>query len=213
MVRIVSLSSNAGDFREKLKPKLEEIHQEETRKTYLKKTVKASIEHLTLLEKTRFVKKIKENNNKLEIRIDTEEEEIFFEGPQPQFLEATKKFHAKISEIIEKKLSLSKNILEVLSLDKGLQKVQCELENDNVEATVFVIDNEAMIIGTSAAYADKAASLVSNLTLEEKVRVDANSQHLLKTPEWRHLCEQLTADSLVRVHWHKKNNDIYVAGF
>ena len=213
VVRIVSLSSNAEDFRGKLKAKLEEIYQEETRKTYMKKTVKASVEHLTLLDKTRFVEKIKEKNNKLEIKIDTEAEEIFFEGPQPQFLKATKKFHAKISGIIKKKLSLSKNILEVLSLDKGLQKVQCELENDNVEAAVFVIDNEARIIGTSAAHADKAASLVSNLTLEEKVRVDANSQHLLKTPEWRQLCEQLNADSLVRVHWHKKNNDIYVAGF
>ena len=40
VVRIVSLASDAEDIREKLKAKLEEIHQKETRKTYVTKTEK-----------------------------------------------------------------------------------------------------------------------------------------------------------------------------
>ena len=211
VVRIVSLSSEAEDLKKKLKAKLEDIYRKETRKMYLKKKEVVPVEHLTLLKKIRFVEKLQEKNKELEIKIDTEAEEIYFEGPQPQFLEATMKFHKQYSGMVEKKLSLSKNILEILSLDDGLEKVKCELEKNNVEA-VFVIDSEARIIGTSAAHADKAASLVSKMTLEEKVRVDANSQHLLKTTEWGQLCEQLNTISTVRVY-RNNWNDTYVSGF
>ena len=211
VVRIVSLSSDTEDLKKKLEAKLEDIHRKETRKLYLKKTEIVPVEHLVLLKKIRFVEKLQEKNKQLEIKIDTEAEEIYFEGPQPQFLEATMKFHKQYSSMVEKKLNLSKNILEILSLDEGLEKIKCQLEENNVEA-VFVIDSEARVIGTSAAHADKAASLVSKMTSEEKVRVDANSQHLLKTTEWRQLCEQLNTISTVRVH-RNNWNDPYVSGF
>ena len=127
VVRIVSLASDAEDLKERLKAKLEEIYQNETR-TYMTKTEKVSLEHLTLLKKIRFVEKLKEKNKELEIKLDTEAEEIYFEGPQQLFLEVTTKFHEQILGMVEKKLSLSKNILKVLSLDEGLEKVKCELE-------------------------------------------------------------------------------------
>ena len=211
VVRIVSLASDAEDLKEKLKAKLEEIYQKETRKTYVTKTEKVALEHLTLLKKIRFVEKLKEKNKELEIKLDTEAEEIYFEGPQPLFLEVTKKFHEQISDMVEKKLSLSKNILKILSLDEGLEKVKCELDKNNVEA-VFVIDSEARIIATSAAHAVEAASLVSKLTLKEKVLVDGNGRQLLKTTEWHQLCEQLNASSAVLVHGNNWN-DTYVSGF
>ena len=210
VVRIVSLASDAEDLKERLKAKLEEIYQNETRKTYVTKTEKVSLEHLTLLKTIRFVEKLKEKNKELEIKLDTEAEEIYFEGPQQLFLEVTKKFHEQISGMVEKKLSVSKNILKVLSLDEGLEKVKCELEKNNVEA-VFVINSEARIIGTSAAHAVKAASLVSKLTLEEKVLKDGNGRQLLKTTEWYQLCEQLNASSAVLVHGNNWNDD--VSGF
>ena len=75
-----------------------------------------------------------------------------------------------------------------------------------------MIDSEAHIIGTSAAHLDKAASLVSKMTSEEKVRVDANSDHLLKTTECGQLCEQLNTISTVRVY-RNNWNDTYVSGF
>ena len=211
VVRIVSLASDAEDLKEKLKAKLEEIYQKETRKTYVTKTEKVSLEHLTLLKKIRLLEKLKEKNKELAIKLDTEAEEIYFEGPQPLLLEVTTKFHEQISGMVEKKLSLSKNILKILSLDEGLEKVKCELEKYNVEA-VFVIDSEARIIGTSAAHAVKAASLVSKLTLEEKVLKDGNGRQLLKTTEWYQLCEQLNASSAVLVHGNNWN-DTYVSGF
>ena len=211
VARIVSLSSDAKKMEEKLKTKLEEIYREETRKTYVKKKEDVPVEHLTLLKKIKFAEKLQEKNKELEIKLDTEAEEIYFEGPQQQFMEATMKFHKQISGMVEKKLSLSSSILEVLSSEQGLQAVKYELEKNNVEA-VFVIDSEARIVGTSAAQANKAGSLVSKLTLEEKVSVDDKSQHLLKTSEWRQLCEQLNAETAVRVH-RNNWNDTYVAGF
>ena len=212
VARIVSLSSDANNFEDKLKAKLEEIYREETRKTYLKKKVpNVAEERLVLLKKIKFVEKLQEKNKELEIKLDTDAEEIYFEGPQPQFIEATMKFHKLMSDMAEKKLSVSDSIMEVLASEQGLKTVKIELEKNKIEA-VFVIDSEARIVGTSAAQADKAASIVSKLTLEEKVRVDDKSQYLLKTQEWRQLCEELNDDEAVRVH---RNNwsDTYVSGF
>ena len=75
-----------------------------------------------------------------------------------------------------------------------------------------MIDSEARIICTSASHADKAASLVSKLKLEEKVLKDGNGRQLLKTTEWYQLCEQLNASSAVLVHGNNWN-DTYVSRF
>ena len=205
--------TNVNDLEEKLKAKREEICHEETKKTYLKKKEYVPIERLILLKKIKFAEKLQENNKELKVKLDTEADEIYFEGPQQQFMEATKKFQDQILGMVEKKLSLSESILEVLSSDKGLDTVRCELEKNNVEAVV-VIDSEldARVVGTSAAHADKAGSLVSRLTLEEKVQVDDKSQYLLKTSEWRQLCKQFNAETAVQVY-RNKWNDTYVAGF
>ena len=211
VVRMVSSSSDAKKYEDQLKAKLEEIYREETRKTYGKLTKNIAKERLILLKKIKFAEKLQQDNKELEIKLNTEAEEIYFEGPQPQFTEATMKLHKLEMEMVEKKLNVSKNILEVLGTDEGLQRVKCELENNNVEA-VLVIDNEARIVGTSAAQVDKAASLVNKLTLEEEVRVDDSSQHLLKTREWRQLCDALNTGGLVHVYQNTWR-DTFVAGF
>ena len=212
VARIVSLSSDVKDYEEKLKSKLEEIYREETRKTYLKKKVpNVPEERLILLKKIKFVEKLQEKNKELEIKLDIEGEEIYFEGPQPQFTEATMKFYKQMSDMVEKTLTLSDRILEVLGSDEGLKKVKCELENNNVEA-VFVIDKDAKIVGTSAAHADNATSLVNKLILEEKVQVDDKSKYLLKLAEWRTLCDEINTETAVRIH-RNNWNDTYVAGF
>ncbi|KAJ7351800.1 hypothetical protein OS493_035525 [Desmophyllum pertusum] len=211
VARIVSLSADVKDYEEKLKSKLEEIYREETRKSYVKKKEHVPEERLILLKKIKFVEKLQEKNKELEIKLDTEGEEIYFEGPQPQFKEATMKFRKQISDMVEKKLTLSNSILEVLASDEGLMKVKCELEKNNVEA-VFVIDKDARIVGTSAAHADNAARLVNKLMLEEKVLVDDRSKYLLKSPEWRQLCDEMNTGTAVRIH-RNNWNDTYLAGF
>ena len=212
LARIVSLSTDVKDCEEKLKSKLEEVYREETRKNYLKKKVpNVPEERLILLKKIKFVEKLQDKNKELEIKLDTEGEEIFFEGPQAQFTEATMKFYKQMSDMVEKTLTLSDRILEVLGSDEGLKKVKSELENNNVEA-VFVIDKDARIVGTSAAHADNAATLVNKLMLEEKVQVDDKSKYLLKSKEWRTLCDEINTETAVRVH-RNNWNDTYVAGF
>ena len=211
VVRIVSLGTNVKSNEEKVKSKLEEIYREETRKTYLKRKIADVPEkRLILLKKIKFAEKLQEKNKELEIKINTEGEEIYFEGPQPQFTEATMKFYKQMADMVEKKLTLSVSILEILNSDEGLQTVKCELERNNVEA-VFVIEKDATIVGSSAAHANNAAGLVNKLTVEEKVQVDEKSKHLLKSSEWLRLCGEMnqTAVRVRRDNW----NDTYVAGF
>ena len=211
IARIVSLGTNVKNNEDKVKSKLEEIYREETRKTYLKKTIpNVPKERLILLKKIKFAEKLQEKNKELEIKINTEGEEIYFEGPQPQFTEATMKFYKQMADMVEKKLTLSVSILEILNSDEGLQTVKCELERNNVEA-VFVIEKDATIVGSSAAHANNAAGLVNKLTVEEKVQVDEKSKHLLKSSEWLRLCGEMnqTAVRVRRDNW----NDTYVAGF
>ena len=210
VVRIVSLRTALKSNTEKVKSKLEEIYREETRKTYLKKKIlNVPEERLILLKKIKFAEKLQEKNKELEIKINTEGEEIYFEGPQPQFTEATMKFYKQMADMVEKKLTLSVSILEILNSDEGLQTVKCELERNNVEA-VFVIEKDATIVGSSAAHANNAARLVNKLMVEEKVQVDEKSKHLLKSSEWLRLCGEMnqTAVRVYRNNW----NETYAAG-
>ena len=211
IARIVSLGTDMKISEEKVRSELEEIYREETRKTYLRKKIpNIAEERLILLKKIKFAENLQEKNKELEIKFDTDGEEIYFEGPQPQFIEATMKFYKHMSDMVEKKLTLSDSILEILNSDEGLQTVKCELERNNVEA-VFVIEKDATIVGSSAAHADNAAGLVNKLMVEEKVQVDEKSKHLLKSSEWLKLCGEMhqTAVRVRRDNW----NDTYVAGF
>ena len=214
VTRIVSLSTAVKDYEEKLRSNLEEIHREETRKNYPKKKVSnVPKERLLLFKKIKFAEKLQQKNKELEIKLDTEDEEIYFEGPEAQFTEATTTFLKQMSDMVEKNLALSDIILEFLSSDEGLKKVKSELENNNVEA-VFVIDKDhgARVVSTSAAHWDKAERLVNRLTLKEKVQVDDKSESLLKTPEWRELCDEINPENAVRIQ-RNNWNDIFVAGF
>ena len=211
VARIISLEADVKSNEEKVKSKLEEIYREETRKTYLKKKIADVPEkRLILLKKIKFAEKLQEKNKELEIKINTEGEEIYFEGPQPQFTEATMKFYKQMADMVEKKLTLSVSILEILNSDEGLQTVKCELERNNVEA-VLVIEKDTTIVGSSAAHADNAVRLVNKLMVEEKVQVDEKSEHLLKSSEWLRLCGEMNQKT-VRV---RRNNwkDTYVTGF
>ena len=210
VARIVSLRTALKSNEEKVKSKLEEIY-EETRKTYLEKKIpNVPEERLILLKKIKFAEKLQEKNKELEIKINSEGEEIYFEGPQPQFIEATMKFEKQMADVVDKKLTLPNSILEILVSDEGLQTVKCELERNNVEA-VLVIDKDATIVGSSAAHADNAAKVVNKLMVEEKVQVDEKSKHLLKSSEWLKLCGEMH-QTAVRVR-RDDCNDTYVAGF
>ena len=147
------------------------------------------------------MEKLQEKNKELEIKLDIEGEEIYFGGPQPK----------QMADMVEKTLTLSDSILEVLGSDEALKKVKCELANNNVEA-VFVVDKGAKIAGTSAAHADNAAMLMNKLMLEEKVQVDDKSKYLLRSAEWRTLCDEINTETAVRIH-RNNWNDTYVAGF
>ena len=210
VARIVSLRTALKSNEEKVKSKLEEIY-EETRKTYLEKKISnVPEERLILLKKIKFAEKLQEKNKELKIKINTEDEEIYFEGPQPQFIEATMKFEKQMADVVDKKLTLPNSILEILVSDEGLQTVKCELERNNVEA-VLVIEKDTTIVGSSAAHADNAVRLVNKLMVEEKVQVDEKSKHFLKSSEWLRLCDEMN-QTTVRV---RRDNwkDTYVAGF
>ena len=118
VTRIVSQGTAVKDYEEKLRSKLKEIYREETRKPYLKKTVSnVPKERLILLEKIKFVERLQEKNKELEMKLDTEGEKIYFEGPESLFNEATTKFFKQLSDMVEKTLTLSCSILKVLGSD------------------------------------------------------------------------------------------------
>ncbi|PFX21743.1 Poly [ADP-ribose] polymerase 14 [Stylophora pistillata] len=96
-----------------------------------------------------------------------------------------------------KELSLSARVLKVLCSEEGIQKVNHELESNEVEAICF-IDKDAKIVGTSAAHVDAAEKLVNELMLEKQVKVDAKSDHLLKSTDWIKICDEINAKSTAK---------------
>jgi len=165
-VRLVSLSTDVEGYQKKLRSKLEEIYRAETRKTL---RVYVPKERLILLKKIKFGEKLQEKNTKLKIKPDTEGEGIYFEGPERHINEATEMLQKQMSDMVERKLTLSDSILKVLGSEEGLMKVKCELESNNVEV-VFAIDKDTRVVGTSAAHADNAVRLVTKLLESENIR-------------------------------------------
>ena len=78
---------------------MEEINREETRKTRREHVPE---DHLFLLMKIKFVEKVQEKNMKLKIKVDTEGEEIYFEGLQQHVSEATEMLQKQMSDMVEK---------------------------------------------------------------------------------------------------------------
>ena len=200
VTKLVCLTSDAKTFEDQLKEKLEEIYDAETRKNILTK------ERLILL-KMKF--KLQEINEGVEVKLEPEADGTNSEGSHS--VKAKVKFNKLALDVVEKKLNLSKRILEVLGSDQAQQTVKLELEKNKVEA-IFTIDKEASVVGTSSLQVDEAASLVNKSTLEEKVPVADEDQYLLKTPEWRQQYEELNTKETICVY-QKNGSDTLVAGF
>ena len=101
--------------------------------------------------------------------------------------------------------------MAVLGSDEGLKRLKCELEKNKVEA-IYVIDEKVHIAGTSAEQANQVVSLVEMLTLEERVLVDATNQHMLKTSDWRQLCDDVNVGEDVYLQQNEFGETI-IAGF
>ena len=215
-IRIVSLSTDVEGYERKLRSKLEsEIYREETKtlRVYVPK------ERLILLKKVKFVEKLQEKNKKLKIKLDTEGEEICFEGPERHVSEATEMLQKQISRMVERKLTLSNSILKVLGSDEELMNVKCELESNNVEA-VFVIGKDTRVVGTSTAHADNAARLVKKLLESDNIREE---QFICSSPIFRGYLSERRQEDLrsienqlkyfkVKINKGKGNDDFDISG-
>ena len=215
-IRIVSQSTAVEGYEKKLRSKLEEINREETRKTRREHVPE---DRLFLLMKIKFVEKVQETNRKLMIKVDTEGEEIYFEGLQRHVSEATEMLQQQMLDMVEKKLPLSDSSLTFLGSEEGLMKVKCELENNNVEA-VFVIGKDTRVVGTSAEHADNAASLVKKLLDSESIREE---QFICSPPIFRrylsecrledlHSIEDQLIDFEVKIEHGKDEDDLAISG-
>ena len=202
-VRIVSLSTCVEDNEKKLRAKLEETYREETRKIRREHVPK---DRSILLMKIKFVEKVKEKNWKLKIELDTEGEEIYFEGPQRHVSEATEMLKKQLSDMVEKKLTLSESDLKVLGSEEMLMKVKCELETNNVEA-VFVIGKDLRVVGTSAVHADKAARLVKRLLENESIREE---RFVCPSPIVRRYLSECGQEDLISIEDQLKDFEVKI---
>ena len=116
-------------------------------------------------------------------------------GPQRNVSEAIEVLQKQISDMVENKLTLSDSILEVLGSEERLVKVKCELENNSVEA-VFVIGKDIRVVGTSAAHADNAASLVKKLFESDGIREE---KFVCSSPIVRRYFSELCQEDLLSI--------------
>ena len=101
----------------------------------LKKKFTTSVakERFILLEEIKFAEQLQQRSKELEMKLDAEAEEIYFEGPGEQLKEALIKFIKIHQNIVEKQISVSKSILEVLGSDEGLKRMKCELKTTKLK--------------------------------------------------------------------------------
>ena len=201
--------------KEEIKKDVQEIAEEEEKKTYKSTTIpKIPEENIALLKKINIFDKLKSKSKNLNVVIDEENGSIRLEGPPDQFKEASVALRKQMHEIASRSVSVTSNALKILSSEDGLNLVKREMKRNDLDA-VFVFDtdtNEASVVGKSSAEADKAAHMIENMVLEQKIKVEKQSLPLLKSPGWKALSENVPKRFEVFIR-RNEYGDTWVTGF
>ena len=218
-LRMVCDASNVEKYKEEIHKVLETIIKEEVKKTYKSATIpNLPEEYLALLNKLQFLEKLEEKNQDLEVNVDPESGDIYLEGPPDQFRDANMALRRQITQIASRSIATTSHTLEVLCSDSGLSSVKAELQRSGVDA-VFVFDPEksdedgkTFVVGKTSAEAEKAVDLIKNMTLEQKLEIEKESNTVLASSEWKKLREETPTKFGVRIH-SNTFGDTWVTGF
>ena len=217
-LRVVSLRAEKESYDEILQERLAEIYRLERRRNYRMEKINVSEERIQLLRKTNFEQKLQQEFGDLTVKIDDENDEILFEGPEDEVTDAITRYCMQEAEITEKQLQLSHNVLEVLNTDAALQAVKAQMAANEVEA-VFVLEEDesasrvvaAKVLGISRDQAKKASDLINRLTAETVLKIDKQDVGLTTTPEWDQISDEVMKDGTVVIR-RDETGRTWVAG-
>lgn len=220
-LRIVSLKYKMEFYDKILQEKLVEMYCLERSKSYgVEKITSISEERLKLLRKINFEETLRNEFKELTVKFDDESGEICLKGPPEELICARNRCQVQEGKMTENELHLPKSVLKVLSTVEGLQAVEAEIAENQIEAAFILQETDeatthcvaAKVLGISSDHADKASNLISSLTAEKMVTIEERDLLLTVTPEWDQICTEIVQKGKVVIQ-RDDTGRLWVGGF
>lgn len=141
LVRIVCLSTDKEELKNKFSGRVQSVQSSESRKTYQNQTIEVEEDKLEVVKKFGFIENhlSKSKFPDLEVQMDEDNGTITMNGPKKQFSEAKIKLYQYLAKMCEQQISLSKTVIEMFSSGEGLNQITHQLKQHKINA-VFCLD-------------------------------------------------------------------------
>ena len=211
---VVSLQEETTAVLQSVREFVERIKKEEIRRTYKKETVRnINHGHLLFLKHIGFVEKMKEKYTELEVMLDVEKSELYFEGPRDQFVHAKFKYFQTIGTISEKILDLPSYIANILSTSPGNKYVDELLSQKKISAIFVIEENSAIkIVADTPQECGRAVNCLCDSIREAKVQFPSGHDFIFERERWKQISENLKSQQLIRLSVNHMTNSIVLQG-
>ena len=220
-LRIVSLKYKMEFYHKILQEKLVEMYSLERSKSYRVEKIRSiPEERIKLLRKINFEETLRNEFKELTVTFDGETGEICLKGPPEELICARNRCQVQEGKMTENELQLPKSVLKVLSTVEGLQAVEAEIAENQIEAAFILQETDeatphcvaAKVLGISSDHADKASNLISSLTAEKMVTIEERDLLSTITPEWDQICAEIVQKGKVVIQ-RDDIGGLWVGGF
>ena len=214
-IEVVCLESDKEVVSKSVKEFLKIIEKEEIRKTYKKETVRnISNEHVQLLDQIGFVEEMKSKHSELEIILDKEKRELYFEGPREQFTDSKIRYFHVMNAITEEIFTLPSIIVgNIVTNEPGRKHFEAKLAREKINAKFFKEKGNAIkIVATNSTACQKAKECLNEGIKQDRVSFQTHDAFIFESEKWMKLSKDLQEEQLLEICTEKSMNSVVLHG-
>ena len=212
---VVCLEEDRENVSQSVNEFLEIIKKEEIRKRFKKETVTGISQHrLQLLEKIGFVEKLKDKYSDVEVILDLEKREFYFEGPHEQFTDAKITYLDTMKAISEQTLGLPSCILvDIIASEPGKTYIRERLALEEIDVIVLPQDgNTLKIVAKNSIEYGRARGCICDLMCQINIPFPRGHEFIFTKERWKQLSKQLKSQQLINLNINLTRSSIVLHG-
>ena len=194
---------------------LEIIKREKIRKTYVNETRRnVNHSHLLFLQQIGFVEQMKCKHSELEVTLDLQKDEIYFEGPPEQLTDAKVNYFLIMDEISEDVLILPSNFVShIIASETGKKYIRERLLCETISAIILPEeDNTVRIVAKNLNECKRAKDLLCNSIREARIDFPEGNNIFFMNTKWKELSARLRRQQLINVSIDHELRSILLRG-
>ena len=212
---MIWLKEDRENLSQSVKGFLEIMKKEEIRKMYMKETRRnVNHNHLLLLQQIGFVEQMKSKHSELEVTLDLQKDEIYFEGPLEQLTDAKVNYFLIMEEIDEDVLILPSNVVShIIASKTGKKYIRGRLLCEAISAIILPEeDNTVRIVAKNLKEFKKAKDLLCNSMREARIDFPEGNNIFFMNTKWKELSARLRRQQLINVRIDLELRSIVLRG-